>query len=49
MKIGILWDLDGTLLDTLGDLTDATNYALEQFGLPKRSGTLATFSPTKSS
>ena len=37
MKIGILWDLDGTLLDTLGDLTDATNYALSQFGLPTRS------------
>lgn len=37
MKIGILWDLDGTLLDTLGDLTDATNYALSQFGLPARS------------
>ena len=37
MKIGILWDLDGTLLDTLGDLTDATNYALAQFGLPPRS------------
>ena len=36
MKIGILWDLDGTLLDTLGDLTDATNYALSQFGLPAR-------------
>ena len=36
MKIGILWDLDGTLLDTLGDLTDATNYALAQFGLPAR-------------
>ena len=37
MKIGILWDLDGTLLDTLGDLTDASNYALAQFGLPPRS------------
>lgn len=35
-KIGILFDLDGTLLDTLEDLTDATNYALEQFSLPKR-------------
>ena len=33
---GILFDLDGTLLDTLGDLTDATNYALAQFGYPQR-------------
>ena len=37
MKIGVLFDLDGTLLDTLGDLTDATNYALRQFGFPERS------------
>ena len=37
MKIGILFDLDGTLLDTLEDLTDATNYALRQFGCPERS------------
>ena len=36
MKTGLLFDLDGTLLDTLGDLTDATNYALSQFGLPLR-------------
>ena len=35
-KIGILFDLDGTLLDTLQDLTDATNYALRQFSLPER-------------
>lgn len=33
---GILFDLDGTLLDTLEDLTDATNYALRQFGYPER-------------
>lgn len=33
---GILFDLDGTLLDTLEDLTNATNYALEQFGYPPR-------------
>ena len=37
MKIGILWDLDGTLLDTLQDLADSVNYALEQFGYPLRS------------
>ena len=36
-KIGILFDLDGTLLDTLQDLTDATNYTLRHFGLPERS------------
>ena len=36
MKIGVLWDLDGTLLDTLQDLADATNYALSQHGLPRR-------------
>ena len=34
-KIGILFDLDGTLLDTLEDLTDATNYTLRHFGLPE--------------
>lgn len=37
MKIGILWDLDGTLLNTLQDLTDATNYALRTLGYPERS------------
>ena len=36
MKIGILWDLDGTLLDTLEDLADAVNYALSQYGYPQR-------------
>lgn len=36
MGIGILWDLDGTLLDTLADLTDGTNFALRQFGYPER-------------
>lgn len=36
MKIGILLDLDGTLLDTLEDLTDGVNYALAQYGLPQR-------------
>ena len=33
---GILFDLDGTLLDTLDDLLDATNYALEAHGYPQR-------------
>lgn len=37
MKVGILFDLDGTLLDTLADLTDATNYALGVHGYPQRS------------
>ena len=36
MKTGILWDLDGTLLDTLEDLLDATNYALNVHGYPPR-------------
>ena len=34
---GILFDLDGTLLDTLDDLLDATNYALAVHGYPPRS------------
>ena len=36
MKTGILFDLDGTLLDTLEDLLDATNYALKAFDFPER-------------
>ena len=32
----IIFDLDGTLLDTLEDLADATNHIMEQFGFPKR-------------
>lgn len=32
----VIWDLDGTLLDTLQDLTNATNYALKEWGLPQR-------------
>ena len=36
MKTGILFDLDGTLLNTLEDLLDATNYALCQCGYPGR-------------
>lgn len=37
MKVGILWDLDGTLLDTLQDLADGVNHALHTFGYPERS------------
>ena len=35
--VGILFDLDGTLLDTLEDLADAVNYALARHGYPQRS------------
>jgi phosphoglycolate phosphatase len=33
----VLFDLDGTLLNTLEDLTDSMNAALRQLGLPARS------------
>lgn len=36
MKTAIIFDLDGTLLDTLGDLHAATNAVLRQFGYPER-------------
>lgn len=36
MKIGVLFDLDGTLLNTLEDLTDSVNYALAQYDCPPR-------------
>lgn len=32
----IVFDLDGTLLDTLDDLTDSVNTALEKYGFPLR-------------
>lgn len=35
-ETGILWDLDGTLLNTLEDLADGTNAAMDHFGFPRR-------------
>lgn len=32
----IIWDLDGTLLNTLQDLADAVNHSLTQYSLPTR-------------
>ena len=37
MKPAVIFDLDGTLLNTLGDLRAATNHALEVRGLPPHS------------
>ena len=34
MKKLVIFDLDGTLLDTIADLAGATNYALAQLGYP---------------
>lgn len=36
MKKAVIFDLDGTLLNTLDDLADSTNYALLRFGYPTR-------------
>ena len=36
MKYGILFDLDGTLLNSLEDLTVGVNHGLAEFGLPPR-------------
>lgn len=33
----VIFDMDGTILDTLEDLTDSTNYALKKNGLKERS------------
>lgn len=37
MYKAVIFDLDGTLLDTLGDLHAAVNHALSAFGFPGRS------------
>lgn len=37
MKKLLIFDLDGTLLDSLEDLKNSTNYALKKFGYPERS------------
>lgn len=37
MRTAILFDLDGTLLDTLEDLYNVINYTLSHFGCPLRS------------
>lgn len=36
MKKIVIFDLDGTLLNTLDDLSDSTNYVLSKFGYPTR-------------
>ena len=36
MKKVVIFDLDGTLIDTLTDLQIGVNFALSQFGYPKR-------------
>lgn len=36
MKTALIFDLDGTLLDTLEDLKNSTNYAMKAFGFPTR-------------
>ena len=35
MKIGILFDLDGTLIDSLADLTDSVNYVMAKYNCPQ--------------
>lgn len=34
--LAVIFDLDGTLLDTLDDITDSMNHTLRQFGYPPR-------------
>ncbi len=33
----VIFDMDGTILNTLEDLKNATNYSLKKFGMPERS------------
>ena len=35
-KKAVIFDLDGTLLNTLEDLTDSTNFALSKFNFPQK-------------
>ena len=37
MKKLIIFDLDGTLLNTIADLAQSTNHALQALGYPTRS------------
>lgn len=37
MKTGVIFDLDGTLLDTLEDLADAVNHTMRTYGYPEHS------------
>ncbi len=37
MSRAVIFDLDGTLLNTLGDLCDSVNFVLDSYGYPKRS------------
>lgn len=36
MYKAVLFDMDGTVLDTLGDLADSMNYSLRYFNMPQR-------------
>jgi phosphoglycolate phosphatase len=36
MKQGVIFDMDGTILDTIEDIKDSMNHALQRVGFPKR-------------